>query len=298
MEFDHLFNTESGFDGGVMEVALGAPVFNATPFADNVTTFDLGNHMIQNGYNGKLDGLLVNPVMLSPLQGRRAFTGSRGLARTKISLRAFATGGPLNPTGLPVYIRFRMTSDAASTPGVRSGWYIDNVSINSLADCVLPPPPAPNVTSLVSLATANPGSSGGVSQYDLTIKNVSSQAIYAPLRLEVASISSSSGRVTVANADNGQAGAGAAWDYSTKVGGDNTLTPNETSLARTLKFNNPNNEAFTVNFRITGYLDPGAAPQPQRRAAVHQAEAVVEGPEDNQLPAGWVQPVSRRRFIA
>ena len=133
------------------------------------------------------------------------------------------------------------------------------MSISGLADCVLPPPPAPNVTSLVSLATANPGSSGGVSQYDLTIKNVSSQAIYAPLRLEVASISSSSGRVTVANADNGQAGAGAAWDYSTKIGGDNTLTANETSLARTLKFNNPNNEAFTVNFRITGYLDPGAA---------------------------------------
>ncbi|HEX5702142.1 MAG TPA: hypothetical protein VFX97_02860 [Pyrinomonadaceae bacterium] len=259
MEFDHRFNTESGFDGGVMEVALGVPSFNATPFPDNVTTFDLGNHMIQNGYNGKLDGLLVNPVMLSPLQGRRAFTGSRGLSRTKISLRAFANGGPLNPSALPVYIRFRMTSDAASTPGVLSGWYIDNVSISDLSSCVLPPPPAPNVTSLVSLATANPGSSGGVSQYDLTVKNVSAQAIYAPLRLEVASISSSSGRVTVANADNGQTGAGAGWDYSTKVGGDNTLSPNETSWARTLKFNNPNNEAFTVNFRITGYLDPSAA---------------------------------------
>lgn len=259
MEFDHFFNTESAFDGGVMELALGSPTFVATPFPNNVTTFDLGNHMIQNGYNGKLDGPLVNPVMLSPLQGRRAFTGARSLSRTKISLRAFASGSSLNPTGLPVYIRFRMTSDAASTPGAGSGWYIDNVSISDFGSCVLPPPPAPNVTSLVSLATANPRSSGGVSQYDLTIKNVSSQSIYAPLRLEVASISSASGKVTVGNADNGQRGAGAAWDYSTKIGGDNTLTPNETSLARTLKFNNPNNEAFTVNFRITGYLDPAAA---------------------------------------
>lgn len=258
MEFDHFFSTENGFDGGVMEVALGAPSFNATPFPDNTTTYDLGNHFIQNGYNGRLDAASFG-VILSHLQGRRAFTGSRGLARTKISLRAFAPGGPLNPSGLPVYVRFRMTSDAGTTGGPGSGWYIDNVSLTSFADCVLPPPPAPNVTSLVSLATANPGSSGGVSQYDLTIKNVSSQAIYAPLRLEVASISSSSGRVAVANADNGQAGAGAGWDYSTKIGGDNTLTPNETSLARTLKFNNPNNEAFTVNFRITGYLDPGAA---------------------------------------
>lgn len=258
MEFDQSFRTEHGFDGGVMELALGAPIFNAMPFPDNVTTFDLGNQMIQNGYNGKLDGTLEG-VILSPLQGRRAFTGSRGRARTKISLRAFAGGRALNFSGQAVYIRFRMSSDAATTAGLLSGWYIDNVSITSLADCVLPPPPAPNVTSLVSLATANPRSTGGVSQYDLTIKNVSSQAIYAPLRLEVASISSANGRVTVANADNGQTGAGAAWDYSTKIGGDNTLTPNETSLARTLKFNNPNNEAFTVNFRITGYLDPGAA---------------------------------------
>ena len=183
MEFDHLFNTESGFDGGVMEVALGAPVFNATPFADNVTTFDLGNHMIQNGYTGKLDGTLEGAVILSPLQGRRAFTGSRGLGSHEDFAASICRGGPLNPSGLPVYIRFRMTSDAASTPGVQSGWYIDNVSINGLANCVLPPPPAPNVTSLVSLATANPGSSSGVSQYDLTIKNVSTQAIYAPLRL-------------------------------------------------------------------------------------------------------------------
>jgi hypothetical protein len=215
--------------------------------------------MIQNGYNGNLDGTFEGAVMLSTLQGRRAFTGARSLSRTKISLRAFANGAPLNPNGLPVYIRFRMTSDAASTPGVKSGWCIDNVSITSLADCALPPPPAPNVSSLVSLTTANPRSSGGVSQYDLTIKNVSAQTIYAPMRLEVASISSASGRVTIANADNGQTGAGAAWDYSTKIGGDNALTPNESSLARTLKFNNPNNEAFTVNFRVTGYLDPAAA---------------------------------------
>jgi hypothetical protein len=115
------------------------------------------------------------------------------------------------------------------------------------------------VSSLVSLATANPRSTGGVSQYDLTVKNISTQTIYAPMRIEVASISSASGRVTVANADNGQTGAGAVWDCSTKVGGDNALTPNETSLARTLKFNNPNNEAFTVNFRVVGYLDPNAA---------------------------------------
>ena len=86
-----------------------------------------------------------------------------------------------------------------------------------------------SVTSMVSLATANARSSLGVSQYDMTIKNTSTATIYAPMRIEVASITSASGRVTVANADNGKTGAGAAWDYSTKLGTDNALTSNEIS---------------------------------------------------------------------
>jgi hypothetical protein len=52
---------------------------------------------------------------------------------------------------------------------------------------------------------------------------------------------------------------GARWDYSTKLGADNALTANEISLARTLKFNNPNNEAFTVNFNVIGNVDRAAA---------------------------------------
>jgi hypothetical protein len=116
-----------------------------------------------------------------------------------------------------------------------------------------------SVTSMVSLATANARSSLGVSQYDMTIKNTSSATIYAPLRIEVATVTSASGRVTVANADNGQGGAEASWDYSTKLGADNALTANEISIARTLKFNNPNNEAFTVTFNVIGNIDRGAA---------------------------------------
>src|SRR2546423_5948659 len=47
-----------------------------------------------------------------------------------------------------------------------------------------------SVTSMISLAVANPRSSLGVSQYDITIKNTSTATLYAPLRIEVASITS------------------------------------------------------------------------------------------------------------
>jgi len=46
------------------------------------------------------------------------------------------------------------------------------------------------VTSLVSLMTANPRSSLGVSSYDVSMKNTSTQTIFSPLRLELASITS------------------------------------------------------------------------------------------------------------
>ncbi len=150
MEFDHHFRTEGGFDGGVMEISVGSPNFNSTPFPDNTSTFDLGNYMIQNGYNGKLDGSL-NGVILSALQGRRAFTGTGALSHVKISLRSFA-GGVLNPNGLPVYVRFRMTSDVGTTGGPESGWYIDNVAVNNLADC-----PATVCTTVNNVAAAITG---------------------------------------------------------------------------------------------------------------------------------------------
>ena len=109
-----------------------------------------------------------------------------------------------------------------------------------------------NVNSLVALQISNQGTTAGVSSYNLAIKDTSTQTIYTPLRVDVAQISSASGRVTVANADNGQTGAGANWSYSNLVGADNVLSPAEVSGLRQLKFRNPNNESFTVNFNVIG----------------------------------------------
>jgi uncharacterized membrane protein YgcG len=115
-----------------------------------------------------------------------------------------------------------------------------------------------NVNTLVSLQASNPGSAAGVSSFDLALKNTSTQTIFVPLRIEVAQLTSASGKVTVKNADNSGSGVGALWDYSSYVGSDNILSAGELSLARSLKFNNPNGEVFTVTFNVIGNLaNPG-----------------------------------------
>ena len=130
LAFDQFFNTEAGFDGGVVELALGGPVFNAAQYPDNTTTFDLGNYMIAGGYNAQLDGESLG--LTSVLYKRRAFTGARSYGHTKIALGSFAPGGRNNPLGLPVFVRLRMTSDAGTTAGPNSGWYVDNFAVSNL----------------------------------------------------------------------------------------------------------------------------------------------------------------------
>ena len=116
-----------------------------------------------------------------------------------------------------------------------------------------------NINSLVGLQVTSPSTASGVSSFNLSLRDNSTQTIYVPLRAEVAQLTSSSGKVTARNADNSLSGNGASWDYSTSVGADNLLSANETSAARLLKFTNPNNEAFTVTFNVIGSV-PYAGP--------------------------------------
>jgi hypothetical protein len=110
------------------------------------------------------------------------------------------------------------------------------------------------INSLVNLQTTNPSSASGSSSFNLSIKNVSTQTIFTPLRAELAQLSSASGKVKAANADNSMNGIGAAWDYNNSVGTDNILSPSELSGPRNLRFSNPNNEPFTLTFNVIGNL--------------------------------------------
>jgi hypothetical protein len=152
MEFDHFFITEAAFDGGVLEIKVGGDAaFNSTPYPDNITTFDLGNFIVEGGYNGRLNGDLPEvPLDGSQLQGRRAYTGAKAtLHHVRIPLEAFAPGGMHNPAGLPVRIRFRMVSDVLSVPSCNAGWFIDNLVINNLDPAACPTVGAIGIGDLV-----------------------------------------------------------------------------------------------------------------------------------------------------
>jgi extracellular elastinolytic metalloproteinase len=100
--FYHLYNTETDWDGGVIEVLK------------NGIWTDLGPYMIENGYNKTIS---TNPN--SSISNRKAFSGkTNSFIRTIIDLSNF--------TGSNVKLRFRFGSDAAQGG---EGWYIDDISL-------------------------------------------------------------------------------------------------------------------------------------------------------------------------
>ena len=121
-----------------------------------------------------------------------------------------------------------------------------------------------DVTALVESAIADGtfSLSGGVAQFDQTLRNASSASLYAPLRFVITSVQSSSGRVNVSNADNGGTGTSASpavFDYSTTFGPD--FAPNELSAAKRLKFTNPAGELFRFTAVVYAHVpDPAYAP--------------------------------------
>ena len=86
LSFANKYLTESGYDGGVVEVSTDG----------GSTWVDLAPNFTQNGYNGTLSTCCSNP-----LPGRQAFTGdSGGYLTTTADLSPFA-GRDRHPAALP-----------------------------------------------------------------------------------------------------------------------------------------------------------------------------------------------------
>ena len=127
--FRNNYNTESTFDGAVLEVS--SPNIAGGAFTD-ITNALVGGSFVTGGYNG-----VISTSFLSPIGGRSAWTGtSAGYVTTTANL------GP-NVAGQSIKLRFRMASDC-SVAAV--GWRVDTIAV--LEGACATPTPSPSGTPI------------------------------------------------------------------------------------------------------------------------------------------------------
>ncbi len=104
LSFKHRFNTEDGWDGGVVEISTNG----------GSAWTDLGSRMIQGGYNSSMGTGSNNPI-----GGRAAFSGNNGsFQQTLVNLSEYA--------GQSILLRFRFGSDDNTAP-TGGGWWVDDI---------------------------------------------------------------------------------------------------------------------------------------------------------------------------
>ncbi|MCA1589720.1 MAG: hypothetical protein LC734_04875, partial [Acidobacteria bacterium] len=114
VSFRNQFDSEHGWDGGVLEISIGGGTFQDILAA--------GGTFLQNGYNGTLGADGVN----NPLAGRSAWTGDSGGYLTTIARL------PASAAGQNVQLRWRLGSDS-SIAG--TGWRIDTIQVSGSSTC-------------------------------------------------------------------------------------------------------------------------------------------------------------------
>ncbi|MDH4062786.1 MAG: M36 family metallopeptidase [Acidobacteriota bacterium] len=111
LTFRNSYLTESTFDGGVLEIAIGGGAFQ-----DIITA---GGSFVSNGYNAT-----ISTSFNSPIAGRMAWSGnSSGYVTSVVDLPAAAGGQS-------VVLRWRMATDSSVAS---TGWAVDTVSIAQFA---------------------------------------------------------------------------------------------------------------------------------------------------------------------
>jgi len=106
LSFWHRFETESGYDGGVLEISTN----------DGGSYSDLGSFISQGGYNDTIWEWSSS----SPIAGQEAWTGTGAWSEVIVDLSSF---GPAD-----VIIRFRMTADSSIGD---IGWWIDDLQLDA-----------------------------------------------------------------------------------------------------------------------------------------------------------------------
>jgi hypothetical protein len=115
--FRHSYDTESGWDGGVLEISIAGGAFQ-----DVLTA---GGLFLQNGYDNALGAGTNNP-----LAGRIAWSGaSGGYITTIVRL-------PASAAGQDVRLKWRFGADDNTTGnGANPGWFVDTIQVGGSFTC-------------------------------------------------------------------------------------------------------------------------------------------------------------------
>ena len=129
--FDHSYNTEENYDGGVLEISID----NGSNWQEWTAA---GGTYTEQGYSETIE-----PDSGNPLAGQSAWTGDSGGLVTTIAQF------PPNTEGQDVQLRWHMSNDQS----VQSvGWFIDNIRILRPACCVITIPTL-SLTAIDSIAS-------------------------------------------------------------------------------------------------------------------------------------------------
>ena len=122
LTFQHRFDTEANWDGGVLDISI-----DGGPFQDIKAA---GGVFLKNGYNSWLLSGSTN----SPLEGREAWSGyTFDYLETIVRLPAAASGKN-------VRFRWRFGSDDNTTGfGPNPGWYVDEIKVAGNSTCSFTP---------------------------------------------------------------------------------------------------------------------------------------------------------------
>ncbi len=117
LTFRNRYNTEAGWDGGVLEISIDGGAFQDILVA--------GGAFIQNGYNGVLGESTNNP-----LNNRSAWNGNSNGFITSIARL------PASAAGKNIRLQWRFGADNNTVgPGANPGWNIDNISVAGQYTC-------------------------------------------------------------------------------------------------------------------------------------------------------------------
>ncbi|MDT5120916.1 MAG: minor extracellular serine protease Vpr [Acidobacteriota bacterium] len=147
-----------------------------------------------------------------------------------------------------------------------------------------------DITNQVQTAMTNVSFVGGVFSLDLNLKN-NSTTTYLPLvELNVINITSTSGTVSVKNADNSGNGKTATtpalFSYTNLLGSDQQFTPAEITGNRTMQFNDSAAEMFSFDVQVTAFQGgaPGAAGSSSTSSSSGTSAGSTSGTSPQSLP--------------